>query len=243
MSNLIFLRNDKRLLLGSVSGSVDTDFNANWLIDERNGFPVKKTGGAIDLTATPPASVSCDFFTIFSHTIDPAVNVTLTRNGGTAVGVLTPGAWGEDGVPYNPYLLLSAPVSVTSLRLVVTGNSTPVVIGELYAGLSTDLGADFLFGISANPGQPVTWESELAPVDDGLSEERTEQGQLILTDAQFSVFSAWYRSTRKGIIPTVVLPDSNVNDAWLATIECQDEQTENLHFVSLTLREKQRRRW
>jgi hypothetical protein len=240
--SFLLLRDDQRLQPGTVSGSVDTDFVAGWLIDGRPSFPVKTTGD-LDLTATPPAPINADLFAVINHTITAANSAVLTRNGGTAVGSLVVPTWGEDGIPLNPFLKLAAPVSVTSLRIQVSGNTGAVVIAGLYAGPATELTTSFLFDETFDPGVPFEWESLMAPTDDGLGEPRRTRGTMILTNADFALLQSAYRASRKGTRPTLIVPDTDANDAWLAQFQYTDNPKEGYHFVTMEMMELPRTRW
>lgn len=236
--SFLYMRPDERAYPGSVSGSVDADFVAAHLIDGRPSFPVKKTGGSISLAVTPDAARNVNGFAAVNHAVRAAVNIAI---GG--IGTLTPSTWGEDGIPFNPFQLLTAAVALGTPTVSVTGNVDPVIIGDLWLGTLRTLDGDFLHARQLEPGEAFTWESALAPYDDGESEPRRLSGSVVLSDSGFADLQAWYRSTRRGARPSVVVPDSSVNDAWLAVIQYREAHTEGWHMVELDVLEIPRTRW
>lgn len=225
----------------SVSGSVDATYKASWLTDGLPATPVRKTGGSISLGATASAR-NIDVLAVTHHRIKQAASISIT---GSVTTTIPTSAWNEDDIPYNWFRILGAPVSTTNLSIAVTGNTDPVIIGEMYAGLSFTL-PDFLNRRAFEPGEPFEWEGELAglaPYDPGLSEPRRESGLLILTNAQFAQLKSCVTGARRGTLPVLYIPDDNVNDAWLAQLRYTEQHEEGFHFVTLDIVEIPRTRW
>ena len=57
-STFRYIRPDRIFALGdsdAVTGSVDATYNANWLVDGRTSYPVRKTGTSISLAIASTA--------------------------------------------------------------------------------------------------------------------------------------------------------------------------------------------
>jgi hypothetical protein len=241
---LIYGRPDERVVGVGVTGTVDADFDAAWLLDGRHSFPIKRTG-ALALQATLADPIDADLFAITHHTVEEDVDV-LVKKGASTVATVTPGAWGADGIAFNPFVRLEDPVTLgdspTTVDLTSSGNAGAYVIGEAWIGIARELD-EFAPDLEYDPGLPFPWETQLAPVDDGLSEPRRLRGELMLDPTQYGDLQAWYQSTRKGVLPSLVIPDATVNDAWLATISYTSRQKAGFFFVTLEIVELQRTRW
>ena len=155
---------------------------------------------------------------------------------------MTPGTWGEDGIPYNAFVRRTSSTAVGTPTVSVTGNSGPaVIIGDAWLGLARELG-DFLHGRTLDPGETFAWESGLAPYDDAEAARRIS-GRLLLTTAELAVLQAVWLATRKGTRPALLIPDSAVNDAWLATFQYTADHVEGHHEVNIEIVERPRVRW
>lgn len=226
------------LLYAPVSGSVDADYVNTWLTDGRPGFPAKYTG-TLALTVTPAAPQSVDVICLHHHNVRAAAVVTL---GGSLSGGITTVAPFSDAIFPNVFRLLTTPVSVTSLVLGVSGNTDPVVT-SLYAGLSTEISADFGHGRSFDPGKPFPWESTMAPYDDGMAAPRRLSGAWLPTDAEYAALIACTQAMRNGTRPALVIPDDTVNDAWLCTFQWTEALVGGNHMVTIEIVEIPRIRW
>lgn len=244
-----YVRPDESLLGAPVSGSVDADYTANWLTDGRPSFPVRVTG-TLNLTVTPGGSPDpmVDVIALCHHNIQQAATITL---GGSLSGGITTAPVLADGIPFNLYRILDSPVSVNTLVLGVSGNSVPVVIGYLFAGLSRT-STPLHLGRAVTQSEPFAWEGETltqAPYDPGLADARRISGECILTDTELAAVQAWYASTRRGTRPTLIIPDENVNDAWLAVFRYASQDLGPntypgaLHQVTFEFVEVPRVRW
>src|SRR5688500_15660686 len=122
----------RSILFAPVTGSVDATYTKDWLTDGRPDYPVRKTGD-LSLAIAPSPAVSVDVIAVCLHNIRQAASINLT---GDVTNTIPTAAHPPNGIPKNWFRLLDAPVSVDSLTLAVTGNTEPIVITELYAGLS-----------------------------------------------------------------------------------------------------------
>lgn len=226
-----YMRDDERLV-GTVTGSVDDDFEAQWLMDARHSFPAKKTGGLS--LAVSGSAVMADTFVVVNHNIPGAGTAAFG-----AFATVTIPAHGSDGIARNGFELLGSPVSVGSFTFSTSGE----VVGEIWVGPSHALTVDFLMGRQFDPGRPFRWETSLPPYDDGMSEPRRLSGRMVLDDEEYEDLVDWYTSTKKGKRPSIIIPDENVNDAWLAVWEFTEEHSEGYHFVAIEVLELPRTEW
>lgn len=235
MGLLRYVRPDKRVKSGSVSGGADTDFVDDWLIDTRPSFPAKKTGATV-WTVTPDVVRNVDTFAIANHFITAGSTVTFSI--GSAV--ITVQTWGEDGIPFNDGVVLAAPVSTGASFTVTVTNP---LIGDLWVGLSDTI-SQLLSMRELDPGEAFEWESALAPNTDGYSEIRRYAGDMILTNSEWTAFKAWRRSTKKGSEPTLIYMNVGEIDEWLlARFNYTARRGEGRHFVSIEIAEIPRTEW
>ena len=228
-----YVRPDKRVHSGSVSGGADTDFQDDWLIDARPSFPAKKTG-AITWTVTPDIVRNVDTFAIVNHFVTATSTVTFSIGSAT----ITVQTWGEDGIPFNDGVVIASPVS-TGATFTVAG--TNLLIGDLWVGLSETL-PDLLQKRELDPGETFDWESGLQPNYDGYSETRRFTGTIVLNASQWTQFKSWYRSTRKGTEPTLIFLGET--DEWLlAKFNYTATHEEGYHWVNLEIVEIPRTEW
>lgn len=204
-----YVRPDESYIGSTVTGTVEATYDADWLTDGRPGFPVRHAT-ALNVTATPPTTREVGLIAVCNHNIAGTVDVE-----GNTIPAAT---LGGDGIYYNSFLALVTPSSPTNLTLQVT--QTPAIVGELYAGKRRELERQLLTEPTFDYGDPVDWDGEypsIAPYDDGLSLPRRLIGEAYASDLSLPDLIAWHESTRKGTRPTLIVPRSGVNDAWLVT--------------------------
>lgn len=242
-----FVSPNRSIIGSAVSGTVQTTYQADWLTDGLPGYPVRGAGGSPaslgPLTITPSPAVSCDVFAVCHHSIDQGASINLT---GDVTDTIPTAAWRTDGIPANWFRKLTAPVSVDNLILNVSNNGGAIIIGELYAGLSYQFDVDYRIGRGFNPGEPFPWEGEfssLAPYDPGLAKPRRLRGQMILEAADYAELEAWDLSTKSGTLPSLIIPNDAVNDAWLCQFRYEEEFDTVFHYITLEIVEIPRTRW
>lgn len=229
----------QQLLRGGtvVPAAIDATYEPNWLVDGAPGTPLQRTG---DLSAviTPPSTEMIDIFALVNHT----VNVSAGISGG-ATATIPGAALDGEGIRYNSFARI-APVSVSSdITLAISGNASPIIIGELYGGLAIEFED---YELDLDPGDPFEWEGEFSsipPYDSGLSHPRRLTGEVVMTAAQFAQVKAIYDSTRRGSRPCLVIPDEDVQDAICALFKYRARYEATLYFVSLEVIEVPRTRW
>ena len=237
---------DESVIGATVTGTVDDDFQPEWLTDGLPGFPVKTTGN-LSLALALASPVSVGIVAAVNHTVSPGNTVDLT---GDLTATITAHAARRHNIPRNPFTLIAPAVNVDSLTVAVTGNTGAVIIGEFWAGTLRTLEWPLFIEPDYNPGEPFQWEASLAPYDDG-QEVRRLAGDTILTDTGLADLAGWWESTRKGTLPSLIVPDSLVNDAWLVTFRFSQRSVwmhdtdplQSLHKVRLEFVELPRTRW
>lgn len=218
-------------LTGTASGSVDTDFLPEWVIDERISFPVKKTGG-LSLSVSGASVVNADLFAILFHTVASGQNVTF----GAHATIVTP-ALRADAIAFNAFKLLPTPVAVQNFTFAAPG-AAPVV-GSIWVGPSRTLTGpfntptNFLMGSTEEPSRAFSWESRLAPYWDNESAVRRKRGKVILNATGYQELKTWHESQKKGAEPSVVIFDPNMNDIWYTIFEYSVEFNEGHYFATL----------
>lgn len=223
---------------GAVAATIDATYTEAWLVDGSPGTPIQRTGN-LSAVITPPSSQMMDVFALVNHTVDVSAGVS-----GDASATIPAGALDGEGIRFNPFVRLATPVSVSaSLTLTVSGNAAPVIIGEFYGGLGVEFEA---YELDLDPGDPFEWEGEFSsipPYDSGLSSPRRLAGDVVMTAAQLAQVKAVYASTRRGSRPCLVIPDTDVNDAWCARFRFRAAYEDTIYRVALEVIEIPRTRW
>lgn len=227
------------IMFAPVTGTVDADFSANWLTDNRPTFPIQRTGD-LALTVTPAAALDVDVIAVCHHAIRRAALITL---GGSLSSTIPTAEQPPDGISLNWFRKLSVPVSVSSIVLGVTDNDDEVIIGGLYAGRSFELSTDLGAGRVLDPGAPFAWETTMPPYDDGFSAPRRLRGDLCPDAAEYAALVACTLAMRRGSRPALVIPDDAVNDAWLAQFQWTEAMTGGTRIVTIEIVEIPRVRW
>jgi hypothetical protein len=204
-----YSRPDESFIGGSVSGAVDVDFNANSLINGSPGDPVKKTGG-LSMTATSLAAVNVGIVAACNHNTPAG---TITIGGGVTASIVVP-AYPANAIPLNNYALVT-PVSASSVTVAASGS----VMGELWVGAVRTLERGIMVDADLAPAPTFEWIGEFGsiPPNDEETDFRTLGGTAIVSETGLADIVEWWRSTRRGIYPTLIVPFDGVNDAWLVT--------------------------
>jgi hypothetical protein len=202
-----YIRSDETF--GSaVSGTVDSTYDNEWLIDGRTSYPVRLTGSGIALTITGSAQ-AVGALVVGHHLLDAALSVAIT---GDITNTVVIPSYGANGIPFNGYRLITEVPAVTTLTLTVTGNTgAAVIIGEFVAGKARTLPGT----LSAHTGfqrnnfaqQRQLDRAWIPPYDKGMVAEQWE-GTLLLTAAQRLELLAWEESQKSRTLPSVVIINS-----------------------------------
>jgi hypothetical protein len=235
-----YSRPDESFMFGTGSGTVATGYNANWIVDGLPGRPVKNTT-SLSIAITGPASRTVGIVSVINHTVDAGLAITFS---GGVSATCTPDNLPDGTVPLNPWAAVT-PASASSCTVAVSGNSVDVVIGEVWVGQSRTI-PDLIREPSINGGQTLPWEGEfssVAPYDPGI-EQRRLSADVVVDDATMADIADWYRSTRSGTRPSLIVPIETNNDAWLVTFQYTAKPAnKNRHKVSFDFVELPRYRW
>lgn len=243
LTDVRFVRPDRSLLFAPVTGDVDATYSPSWLTNGNPAYPVRLSDGDLALAVAPAVAVSADVFAIHHHNIPQAATVSLS---GDITSTIPTAAWRADDIPLNWFRRLTTPVSVDSITVTVTSNPSASIVGGFYAGLSYQFTDDLLIGRSFDPGLPFLWESEyslIPPYDPGIARPRRLSGSMIMGDEDYAELQAWDLSTRNGTRPSLIIPDDDVNDAWLALFSYRETFDTAWHYVTIEIAEIPRVRW
>lgn len=232
---------------GSVAdtvGTTATDYTNEWLCDGRSGRPARATGGSITWTITNPAG-QVDCVVVANHLVDANRSITI---GGTISASLTAPARLANGCARNPFASIAGSASVTTLTVSVMANSSPVIIGEVFAG---HLRALPRFGFLVD-GLDDRYESRggtyvpgfVPAYDTGVMAPRIWRGTVRCNASQAADMEAWQLAQRNGSRPGVVIPDIAVQDARVVHLDDLTFSRDGLLWrAALTLVEYPSVRW
>lgn len=206
-STFTYNRSDERLNT-SVAGSVDTTYQAAWLVDNRTSYPVRLTDDDAAWTVTGTAQ-EVGILVMGHHTVAAGVSVAIS---GDITDTLTVATWGKNGIPFNAYKVITPVAGVDSLTITVTDNTEPaVIIGEFVAGKARTLPGTLskATGFQRNnftTSRPID-RAWIPPYDKGMVAEQWE-GTLLLTSAQRLELLEWEESQKQRTLPSVVVINS-----------------------------------
>jgi hypothetical protein len=203
-----YVRPDESWVGATVAGTVDATYVNTWLCLGDPSHPVRGTN--LSLTATRASAIAADVVAVCHHNIP--VGATVTALG----GAIPTSAWPGGRIPRNWVRRLETPTTTAAITLAVTGG--PYVVGELYAGKSRTLACPLFLGREVDGGALVEWEGLglHPPFSPGVSAARRASGETLVTESELRAIEAWWEATDSGRIPSLVIPDDAVNDAWLA---------------------------
>lgn len=220
-------------LNASVAGTTDPAHQAAWLCDGRVNRPVKATSGSPSWTVTAAAG-SVNFIAAANTNLDNGETVDVS---GGVTGTLTNTRRG-DAICKNPWSLISPTVvNPAPIVVAVTGNSTDVRFGEFFAGFARELtrgtkpGGDQVKEYRAV--QPERWSS--IPGYRPKQDRYRKTYDLTVTKTQFDAIVAWEESTYWGTLPSIIVPDVNVNDCFVVQFLGFNFQKQNPDTYDVTL--------
>jgi hypothetical protein len=234
-------------LYAGVSATVDSDYTDDWLCDGRPMRPIRGTSTSFSATITPLAAGTVDFVGVSHHNL--SVSMVL---GADLTGSVLAGALQADGTRLNSFLSVTSVPGVDSVTISITSNGATVIIGEVYFGTSTTIRApfyrDFSIEVRDHARDQDNDISDVTAYDDGTDGGRTLQGTWpALTTAEKDSLIACFKAQRNKTRPTLLVPDSTVNDLWVGYIKSvkakPDDAVPNRWEVSLTFDEIPRVRW
>lgn len=241
------MRPDESVFHGaSVSGTVDSTYTPAWLCDGLVGRPVRgPAGGGLTLALTAAAAGACTWAVLVNHNLDAAVDAELT---GDITATLEGTAARLNGIPWNRYVTFSQVLGVDGVTLTITGNSVPVVIGELFIGTYRTLTRAMKVGATRAFERfaidPRAEFGSATAYDKGLRGD-VLRGQQYYNEADCALIEAWIESTKDGSQPTVIVPNSADGRAFVVTIRDVSFQDigNGLRLVSMVFQEYPRSRW
>ncbi len=189
----------------AVTGTVDADYDANWLCDGEPSFPIRTLAGSPNsasytITGT---SQTVNGVVVANHNLDAGTVVTF--GSGVTATVVAPDVPPND-IRLNALALIPA-VTAAGCVLTIASYSGPIIIGEVLIG-------EFLEIRTLPPESNMT--SQMFQVENqgefgGLSQDRgaearTFGGTIYVTDAMKKLLDDWYRACRNNSLPSVIIP-------------------------------------
>lgn len=178
------------------------------------------TTGTFDLTFSGAISVVAA--AVIYHNLDSDVNVTLVAGGSIAIPIPVRPNAGDDWT-LSPWVEFNAVSSSTWQLSINSANDNPVQVGRLLL-LSTlrQLETDVRYGGEEQEGrlflaQPT--EVGIETLYDLFDVRRAFNGQFGFQQSETDALRALWRSARNRILPWLLIPDENVNDAWFVRFE------------------------
>jgi hypothetical protein len=224
----------------TTAGATDSDYTDDWIVDGRVGRPARSTTGTVTWSI---AASSGEVGLVAVCNCNSDVNATI---GGGVSGTVTAGALQPNGIRLNGFQTFT-PANITTLTVGFSGAADDVVLGELIAGKYRTIRAprfdsdweidDYRLNVDAEFGS-------INPHDRGL-ESRKITGFNFYTTADRDLILAWYRAQRAASKPSLIVPDSDVNDAWVVQLLTPKYQRAGADSwrVELTFVESPRSRW
>jgi hypothetical protein len=245
MSNFYLMRADEIAsyfaTVTTSAGTTDADYTDDWICDSRPSRPARAGSGTVTWSAT---SSSAEVGLIVVGYTNSNVNATI---GGGVSTTVTAGALQADGIRLNGFATVT-PANQTNLTVAFSGASATVVLGEFLYGKYRSITLP-VYTSDVRSDRDFTRDqaadlSSVPPYDPGLA-GRTWAGTFILTTAEVEIFRGAFRAQRNGTRPTVVVPDSTVNDAWIGYLSAPAATPiSHRHWsVQVTFTELPRVRW
>lgn len=214
------------------SGTQDADYPAANLVDRLIVKPAQLTTTSGSWVLDFGAAQRVDWAALPMHNLTAGLNVRIQGNatnawgGPTVDAAITIPTYRGDGLPVPCWvdLTVAAGYSVGGFRywrLVVVGvNAAAVKVGELLL-ISTKrtLNPNIDWGVRLPESRPVydnrTPFGYANKYDMGVTLRKLE-GTLDTTDAGLAALRAWWQSTRGTARPFAIVPDEDLNEAWVA---------------------------
>jgi len=219
----------------SVVGSAeDSEYPAENLVAPTNtghlnlpSRPAKltTTSGYWDLEFNDPitvvgvALIYTNFDSGLDVTIEAGTGSPLTFSQAVPVG----NDWENDWMP-NPFVLFDSPETHTHWRLSINeANTYPVQVGRLLLLTDIrDLENDVRWGVVEDEEQGQIEHATEARVEllyELFGPRRSFVGELALMNDTSSELITLYRTARNRILPWLLIPDIDINDAWFVRFQ------------------------
>ncbi len=222
-TDFLYMRPDELTsLYGTITltaGTMDSDYTAASLANGNTSKPVRTTSGTATFRNTFAAAGEVGMIVVANHNLDAAKVITVSNGLSTTVTCNTPTP--PNGIPLNPFAIVTPVAGVTALDFAISGNSQDIVIGEILAGKYRTL-PRFVYTDDDIEEDDYARKvdvdlSSVLPYDPGMK-SRTWKGSIVVTSAQLALIIAWHEAQRGGTRPSVIVPISTVNDAWVVTM-------------------------
>lgn len=204
----------------------ETGYEAEYLVSANPSRPAKlsTTTGYWDLTFSSPVTIVAA--ALLYHNLDAGLaDVELQELSGSpaTIATFTIPTHHEDGWPVSPWVEFD-PVTTSALRLDFNAaNSLAITVGRLLLLTSIrDLGTDVRWGVEEQEEHGIIEQSTALGVEtiyDLGGKRRRFVGDFGLIDTEATELISLYRSARSRILPWLLIPDVDVNDAWLVRFE------------------------
>jgi hypothetical protein len=164
--------------------------------------------GTATLTATLGATRTVSSIGLFSTNADDGKVITIA--GGITGSPTLTGNHNEAGEPQDLIYVVNPPQSLSQVTFAISGNSVNWSIGRVLVAEAGTL-PNFRDGFTPEPTRAQYRDrNDFGHTDiyDLGVELWTLRGDLVLTWAQQRTLDAWWRSTKGGFYPTVIIPDA-----------------------------------
>lgn len=198
-----------------VAGSADLTYGVANLVNGNPALPFKATGTAITLQWDLGSSIALAWIELTHGNITGTISITTNAasdfSGAGEAYPLTPTAKDQDGYYDDIVAILVSATPRRYVRLVVTGNASPVIIGELWISATVrSLTHDPAKGVQRPERRLAVQNTTPAGVamyyDLGVREEGTRT--MVVTTTRVvgeTAVRAWYRAAAGPAKPFVLL--------------------------------------
>jgi len=246
-----YLAADHNVLYGatvsSTAGSVDATYTVAAVCDGR-GRPCRWTTGTAGASGVGATARSIELVVLHAHNLDGALPITISGGGGLSASGAAPPAR-RSGIPANPGILVTAPVSTTTVQFGVASNTVPVVLGEMLAGPISSVVAGLpLDGTDWGyvDGGAIRRQARFGTVSDLDLEQvqRWLRTTVFATVAEGEAIMEWYEASRNDTRPSAIVPLS-LADVWVVRFVSKPQCSSigGYYRVSLEFEEWPRTRW
>jgi hypothetical protein len=213
------------------TGTEDATYPGSNLVDRNPAKPAQLTTTTGSWVLDFGAAQRVDLVLLPMHNLTAGLEVRVQMHASNSWGSPTVNAlivipaYREDGMPIGSWVDLTAAGGYSTggfryLRLNVVGtNAAAVKVGELLAlKLKRTLNPNISWGISEPEERLVSGTQTDGGVeivfDQGVTLQKF-RGSLDTTDAGLAAVRSWWRDCRGPVYPSALVPDEDVNEAWV----------------------------
>jgi hypothetical protein len=175
------------------------------------------TQGYWDLVFPGPITVQA--VVLVYHDLAPDIDVTLEPSGGTPIPITIPSRW-ENGWSPSAFEQFEAQTASTWRLAINEDNDLLPQIGRILlygSGGFRQLARDVRWGVEEIEEQGQIEHATYGAVEtlyELWGPRRAFVGEFALDNTQSTSLITLYRSARNRILPWLLIPDEDVNDAW-----------------------------